>query len=34
MEKVPLINFELKELNAEIESLALKKIIMAQRRVR
>ena len=29
MEKVPLIEFELMELNAEIEISALKKLIMA-----
>ena len=34
MEKVPLIKFELMELYAEIEISALKKLIMAQSRVR
>ena len=34
MEKVPLIKFELKELNAEIEILASKKLIMAYSGVR
>jgi len=34
MEKVPLINFELMELNAEIEILVLKTLIMAQTRMR